>query len=74
MKLPIIQLADYGTKLNTTIAGGQLPDLLSLGSGNGSAVANLPDFLNAMCMDLTPFLSGDAVKEYPNLANLPAYA
>jgi putative aldouronate transport system substrate-binding protein len=74
MTLPIIQLADYGTKLNTTIAGGQLPDLLSLGSGNGSAVANLPDFLNAMCMDLTSFLSGEAVKEYPNLANLPAYA
>src|SRR5205823_3288826 len=28
MKFPLIQLADYPTKLNTTIAGGQLPDLL----------------------------------------------
>ena len=74
MKFPIIQLADYPTKLNTTIAGGQLPDLLSLGAGNGTAVANLPDFLNSQCMDLTPFLSGDAVKDYPNLANIPTYA
>jgi putative aldouronate transport system substrate-binding protein len=74
MKFPIIQLADYPTKLNTTIAGGQLPDLLSLGAGNGSSVGNLPDFLNSQCMDLTPFLTGDAVKDYPNLANLPTYA
>jgi putative aldouronate transport system substrate-binding protein len=74
MKLPIIQLADYPTKLNTTIAGGQLPDLLSLGQGNGSAIGNLPDFLSSQCMDLTQFVAGDAVKVYPNLANLPTYA
>jgi putative aldouronate transport system substrate-binding protein len=74
MKFPIIQLADYPTKLNTTIAGGQVPDLLSLGVGNGTAIGNLPDFLSSVCMDLTPLLSGDAVKEYPNLANLPTYA
>jgi putative aldouronate transport system substrate-binding protein len=74
MKFPLIQLADYNTKLNTTIAGGQLPDLLSLGVGNGSAVANLPDFLSSQCTDLTTFLAGDAVKDYPNLANLPSYA
>jgi putative aldouronate transport system substrate-binding protein len=74
MKLPIIQLADYNTKLNTTIAGGQLPDLLSLGAGNGSAIGNLPEFLNSQCMDLTPFVSGEAIKDYANLANLPTYA
>jgi putative aldouronate transport system substrate-binding protein len=74
MKFPIIQLADYPTKLSTTIASGSLPDLLSLGAGNGSGIANLPDFLQSQCTDLTPFLSGDAVKEYPNLANLPPYA
>jgi putative aldouronate transport system substrate-binding protein len=74
MKFSIIQLADYPTRLNTTIAGGSLPDLLSLGAGNGGAVANLPDFLQSRCADLTPYLSGDAVKDYPNLANLPTYA
>src|SRR5579864_2488470 len=74
MKLPLIQLADYATKLNTTIAGGQLPDLLSLGAGNGTAIQNLPDFLSSECTDLTAYVSGDAVKDYPNLANLPTYA
>jgi hypothetical protein len=33
---------------------------------------NIGDFLNSVCVDLTPYLSGDAIKEYPNLANLVA--
>jgi putative aldouronate transport system substrate-binding protein len=37
VKLPLTQLADYPTKLNTVIASGALPDLLSLGAGNGPA-------------------------------------
>lgn len=74
MKFPIIQLADFNAKLNTTISGGQLPDLLSLGTGNGSAILNLPAFLESQCSDLTQFVSGDAIKEFPNLANLPPFA
>jgi putative aldouronate transport system substrate-binding protein len=74
MKFPIIQLADYPTKLNTTIASGTLPELLSLGAGLGSGIASLPEFLQSQCSDLTPYVSGDAVKEYPNLANLPTFA
>jgi putative aldouronate transport system substrate-binding protein len=41
---------------------------------NGSSLQGLPDFLNASCADLTPFLSGDAIKEFPNLANFPPFA
>jgi putative aldouronate transport system substrate-binding protein len=74
VKLPLTQLADYPTKLNTTIASGALPDLLCLGSGNGLGIANLPDFLQSQCTDITPLVSGDAIKEFPNLANLPVYA
>lgn len=74
VNLPLTQLADYPTKLNTIIAGGALPDLLSLGAGNGQSIANLPEFLQSQCTDLTPLVSGDAVKAYPNLANLPPYA
>jgi putative aldouronate transport system substrate-binding protein len=74
VNLPLTQLADYPTKLNTIIAGGSLPDLLSLGAGNGLGIANLPEFLQSQCTDLTPLVSGDAVKAYPNLANLPPYA
>jgi putative aldouronate transport system substrate-binding protein len=76
VKLPLTQLADYPTKLNTIIAGGanSLPDLLSLGAGNGLGIANLPEFLQSQCRDLTALVSGDAIKQFPNLANLPPYA
>jgi putative aldouronate transport system substrate-binding protein len=74
VKLPLTQLADYPTKLNTIIAGGSLPDLLSLGAGNGLGISNLPEFLQSQCMDLTALVGGDAIKQFPNLANLPPYA
>jgi putative aldouronate transport system substrate-binding protein len=32
----------------------------------------VPAFLNAKCQDLTPYLAGDAVRDYPNLAALPS--
>jgi len=35
---------------------------------------NLPAFFKAKCADLTPYLAGDAAKEYPYLAALPTYA
>lgn len=34
----------------------------------------MPELLDAKFHDLTPYLSGDAVKDYPNLANLPTTA
>jgi putative aldouronate transport system substrate-binding protein len=74
IKLPLTQLADYPTKLNTIIAGGALPDLLSLGAGNGLGISGLPEFLQSQCTDLTQLVSGDAIKQFPNLANLPPYA
>jgi putative aldouronate transport system substrate-binding protein len=38
---------------------------------NSRTVEGLPQFLKAQAADLTPYLSGDAIKDYPNLANLP---
>ena len=60
---------DYRTGLNTTIAGGDLPDTLY--NSPQKYIPNLPTFLQAQCADLTPFIGGDAVKDYPNLANIP---
>jgi putative aldouronate transport system substrate-binding protein len=60
---------DYRTGLNTTIAGGDLPDTLYNNPTN--YISNLPSFLQAQCADLTPYIGGDAVKDYPNLANIP---
>ncbi len=66
----IVPDADYGTKLTTSLAGGDLPDLVMLQSWT----PNLPAVLKAKFADLTPYLSGDAVKEYPFLANIPEFS
>ncbi len=63
---------DTQTKLATLVASNDLPDTIYAGSG-ASPIANFPDFLAAQCQDLTPFLAGDAVKDYPNLANYPSF-
>jgi putative aldouronate transport system substrate-binding protein len=69
-----VSVADYfPTKLPTILASGNLPDIF-LESAQGSTIQNEPDFLASQCSDLTPYLSGDNVKAFPNLANLPAYA
>lgn len=59
--------ADYGQRFATTIAGGDLPDLVSI----FGTVQQLPDLLEAKFTDLTEFLAGDAVADYPNLAAIP---
>ena len=73
VQMNIIAGADYRTKLATVMASEDLPDILHLYQG-WSAAQNLPAFLKAKCADLTPFLGGDAAKEYPYLAALPTYA
>jgi putative aldouronate transport system substrate-binding protein len=61
--------ADYRNGLSTTIAGGDLPDTIY--NPPQKYIPNLPSFLQAQCADLTPYIGGDAVKDYPNLANIP---
>jgi putative aldouronate transport system substrate-binding protein len=68
LKINIVPQSDYQAKLATTLAGGDLPDILYINTRN---LEGLPQFLRAQAADLTPHLSGDAVKDYPNLANLP---
>jgi putative aldouronate transport system substrate-binding protein len=68
LKLNINSQVDYQSgKLATIIAGDDLPDILYIAPG--TALNGLPQFLQAKCADLTQYLSGDAVKDYPNLAN-----
>ena len=68
-------LTETGTRTAVMIAGGgsDLPDVLSLGMSLTS-VNNLPQFVEATCADLTPYLSGDAIKAYPYLAAIPTIA
>jgi putative aldouronate transport system substrate-binding protein len=59
---------EYPDKLATRVAGGDLPDIINL----PPTTPQIPALLKAKCLDLTDQLSGDAVKKYPFLANIPA--
>ncbi|QKW51092.1 extracellular solute-binding protein [Streptomyces buecherae] len=62
----------YLTKFNAIIASGDIPDLVWFPPNQG--LRKVPQLLQAKFHDLTSHLSGDAIKKYPNLANLPDYA
>ncbi|HEX3811848.1 MAG TPA: extracellular solute-binding protein [Mycobacteriales bacterium] len=68
LKLQMVPNGDYATKFPTIIAGNDLPDLLQV---IGTPAPNMPQLLASKFTDLTDYLSGDAVKEYPYLANIP---
>jgi putative aldouronate transport system substrate-binding protein len=72
LKINAVAAPDYLAKLNTTIASGDLADIF-YASVIGTGLQNMPDFLASQCADLTPFLSGDAIKDYPNLAAFPSF-
>jgi putative aldouronate transport system substrate-binding protein len=72
LRVPTIAQVDYPTRLATAMAGNDLPDLV-LVSPQGSVIQDQDKFLESSCADLTPYLSGDSIKDYPNLANLPTY-
>lgn len=74
LDLTIVPAADLSTKFATLMAGGDLPDFMVPPLPPLAGVRGLPQFLAAKCQDLTPFLSGDAVKEYPYLANITSDA
>jgi putative aldouronate transport system substrate-binding protein len=73
LRIPSISTADFPTRLGTVLAGSDLPDIIAAAIFS-TTMPNIADFLNSACADLTPYLSGDAVKDYPNLANLPSSA
>ncbi|HKT00169.1 MAG TPA: hypothetical protein VJT31_11615, partial [Rugosimonospora sp.] len=66
LKISVVPASDYNDKF-AAIVSGDLPDLFQIRTN----VVDVPALLAAKCQDLTPYLSGDAVKEYPNLANIP---
>lgn len=72
LKINAVGAPDYLTKLNTSVSGGEIADIF-YASVIGTGLQNMPDFLASQCADLTPFLSGDAIKDFPNLANFPAF-
>lgn len=62
--------ANYPAKFQTVMAGDDLPDLMQV----RFTIPKIPGFLSARCEDLTDYLSGSNISEYPALANLPTEA
>ena len=67
MQISLTPAADYDSKFATMVAGDSLPEAFYVG--------NMParnQFLTAKVADLTEHLAGDAISEYPGLANIPS--
>lgn len=64
LDLQVVPAPDYAAKLATTVSGGNLPDLLEM----LPTQPQLPQLLRAIAADLTDHLSGESIKDYPNLA------
>lgn len=62
----IVPGPDWGQKFATTVAGDVLPEIFHVGG-----MPQMPQFIEAAALDLTPHLSGSAIEKYPFLANIP---
>lgn len=67
-EITLVPSSTYSDKLATTIASGDLPDLLYLQYYDVNAARAISDGAFA---ELNEFLEGDAIDDYPNLATTP---
>lgn len=74
VKPTLVNPADLAQKTATVIAGGDIPDLFYLNTATGQAPAAAQSVLQGAFTDLTEHVSGDAIRDYPNLALFPSYA
>ena len=66
----VVSQADFQAKFAALMAGNDLPDISLV----RDMTPNLSQVLQNQAADLTPYLGGDAVKEYPNLAAIPTFS
>ncbi|MFF9810838.1 extracellular solute-binding protein [Streptomyces coeruleorubidus] len=62
----------YDQKLGAVLASSDVPDVVVIPGWNMGG--KIPSAILSKFADLGPYLSGDAVKEYPNLAAIPTEA
>ncbi|GHK02210.1 lipoprotein [Streptomyces sp. Y2F8-2] len=60
----------YGEKLGAVLASSSIPDMVVVPSWE--LTGKIPSAVSAKFMDLGPYLAGDKVKKYPNLAAIPS--
>ncbi|WP_049574707.1 hypothetical protein [Streptomyces sp. SBT349] len=70
LKLSFVPSLYLPQRVATMMASEDMPDVITC----MDEVPRIGDFVATKCADLTPYLSGSAVRDYPNLANLPTYA
>jgi ABC-type glycerol-3-phosphate transport system substrate-binding protein len=64
---------NYGTQLPALFAADKLPDWIQIPGWNTNTLA-FGDAVVAKFVDLSPYLAGDKISAYPNLANIPTGA
>lgn len=62
----------YDQKVGAVLASSDVPDVVVVPSWN--MMGKIPSAIMSKFADLGPYLSGDKVKEYPNLAAIPSDA
>ncbi|WP_232549951.1 extracellular solute-binding protein [Propioniciclava soli] len=67
LEIQQVPSGEYATVFATSLAGGQLPDMFFL-----AEQPDMPDMVEATCLDLSDHLAGDAILAYPNLAAIPS--
>lgn len=72
VEFTVVPDADFRAKMSTLMSGDDLPDMINF--GGGYVLPRESQFVKSRCADLSDHLSGDAVQDYPNLANIPTYA
>lgn len=72
VEFTVVPDADFRAKMSTLMSGDDLPDMINF--GGGYVLPRESQFVKSRCADLSDYLSGDAVNDYPNLANIPTYA
>jgi putative aldouronate transport system substrate-binding protein len=70
LKMSMAPATEYSAKIETLIAGGDLPDMVRFNYNPTDVDKVLP----AKFAPLNDYLSGDLVKDYPVLANIPTMA
>ncbi|WP_409468513.1 extracellular solute-binding protein [Streptomyces sp. HC307] len=60
----------YGEKLGAVLASSSIPDMVVV--PGWELVGKISNAVTAKFMDLGPYLAGDKVKKYPNLAAIPS--
>ena len=71
MKISGFPLSDCPVKLATLLAGGDLPDYVWFPLNPPAQIPQLPELVKSKFQDLTEYLSGDNIKQFTNLGNVP---